>query len=232
MKKIVYAIVAFVMIALNGTTHATDVNAEVINLYVGGNYSTGILSLVNTGSGFEKKSEAGGSIDISSLPGRQLDYLYCVDLFHDVGVSASYPNTTVNNAAIINGNPLPNADKVAYLLENYGVGGQGEQAQALQAAIWHEIYGSGVYNLDVASYGTNHNIPDMYTQYVSEAATHSGNVSKFLWISPDYATGAMKQGLVTSSPTPEPSTYALMCLGGLIVAFRLRKSAGTSAVNV
>jgi hypothetical protein len=214
MKKIVYAIVAFVMIALSGTTHATDVKAgDLINLHVGGNYSTGILSVVNN----VHKAETGGSIDPSSLGGRALDYLYCVDLFTDVNVNADYPYTTVNNAANIHGNTLLHADKVAYLLGKYGVGGQGEQAKALQAAIWHEIYAPGVYDLDVASYGSTSKIATLYTQYVTEAATHAGDVSKFLWINPGKdATGLTTyQGLVTSSPTPEPGTIMLLGAGML-----------------
>ena len=36
----------------------------------------------------------------------------------------------------------------------------------------------------------------------------------------------------TSAPAPEPSTWALMGIGGLLAAFRLRKSAITSALSV
>ena len=79
MKTKVLAILAGAMLTL---TLATNAMSDV--LYVGttytGRYSQGILSIKN-GSATE---EAGGSIDISFLNGEELDYLYCVDLFHDV----------------------------------------------------------------------------------------------------------------------------------------------------
>ncbi len=220
MKKIVYAIVAFVMIAMSGTAHA-----DVLNL--GGNYSQ-IASLVNPGSGVVARSEGGGSIETSYLDGRKLDYLYCVDLFTTIS-PGSYSSTTVNNQAEIHGVAVKNADKVAYLLEKHGTGGQGDQAIALQAAIWHEIYGAGVYDLNYT--GSTATTINLYEQYLTEAVNKYGDVSKFIWINPDYATGAMKQGLVTSSPNPEPSTYALLGIGGLFAAFRFRKYRIASAVS-
>ena len=218
MKKIVYAIVAFVMIAMSGTAHA-----DVLNL--GGNYSQ-IASLVNPGSGVVARSEGGGSIETSYLDGRKLDYLYCVDLFTNIYVPADYSNTTVNNNALIHGNTVTNAGGIAYLLGKYGVGGQGDQAIALQAAIWHEINGTGVYDLNIGSggYESTSAIATQYGNFIAEAQTHSGEVSKFRWINPDNGSGNQYQGLVTNSPNPEPSTYILMFIGGLFAAFQLRKS--------
>ncbi|MGB7512203.1 MAG: thioester domain-containing protein [Pelodictyon phaeoclathratiforme] len=225
MKTILYAIIAVAIMTMSGMAHAT----EVINLHIGGSYSN-IKSIVNG----VQKSEGGGSIDPSFLNTRALKYLYCVDLFTPVYVNADYPYTTVNNSAIIHGNLVENAGKVAYLLGNYGIGGQGEQAIALQAAIWHVVNKTGVYDLDIASYGSTSNIATLYNKYINEATTNSSNVSKFLWINPgkDVAGLTNYQGLVSNSPNPEPSTYVLLCLGGLFVAFRLRKSSGTSAVTV
>ena len=224
MKTILYAIIAVAIMTMSGMAHAT----EVINLHIGGSYSN-IKSIVKG----VHKSEGGGSIDPSYLNERALKYLYCVDLFTPVNVNDNYPYTTVNNSAIIHGNPVKNAGKVAYLLGNYGIGGQGEQAIALQAAIWHVVNETGVYDLDIESYGSTSNIATLYNKYINEATTISSDVSKFLWINPGKDVKHTNyQGLVSNSPNPEPSTYVLLCLGGLFVAFRLRKSSGTSAVTV
>ena len=229
MKKILLTIAAVAMIGMSGTAQA-----GVVNLQVGGTYSNNIRSVVNN----IITTEGGGSIETSSLDGRKLDYLYCVDLSTTVNVNTVYPYTTVNNAALIHGSVVNNADKVAYLLENHGVGGQGDQAIALQAAIWHEIYGTGVYDLNISGaggYGTGSSIATLYTSYVSEAdKSTTGNFSKFIWINPGKDAIGLNnyQGLVTSSPTPEPSTYALMGIGGLFAALWFKKSSGTLAPTV
>ena len=216
MKKVisVLALLAAAMLTLATSAMASD-------LKIGGTYS-GILSLVYN----KPTTEGGGSIDTSYLDGRKLDYLYCVDLFTNIYVPADYSNTTVNNNALIHGNKVTNAGGIAYLLGKYGVGGQGDQAIALQAAIWHEINGTGVYDLNIGSggYESTSAIATTYNQYINEAAANSGDVSKFLWINPDNGSGNQYQGLVTNSPNPEPSTYILMFIGGLFVAFQLRKS--------
>lgn len=216
MKKVISV---FALLAVSMLTLATSAMASYLK--IGGTYS-GILSLV-----YDKPTtEGGGSIDTSYLDGRKLGYLYCVDLFTNVYVPADYSNTTVNKNALIHGKEVNNAKGIAYLLGKYGVGGEGDQAIALQAAIWHEINGKGVYDLNVGSggYESTSAIATTYNQYINEAAANSGDVSKFLWINPDNGSGAQYQGLVTNSPNPEPSTYILMFIGGLFAAFQLRKS--------
>ena len=216
MKKVisVLALLAAAILTLATSAMASD-------LKIGGTYS-GILSLVYN----KPTTEGGGSIDTSYLDGRKLDYLYCVDLFTNIYVPADYSNTTVNNNALIHGNKVTNAGGIAYLLGKYGVGGQGDQAIALQAAIWHEINGTGVYDLNIGSggYESTSAIATQYGNFIAEAQTHSGEVSKFRWINPDNGSGNQYQGLVTNSPNPEPSTYILMFIGGLFAAFQLRKS--------
>lgn len=221
MKKtttIISSLILAVLLFGVGNGHATS-------LFVGGTYSSGIHSLVNGTA----QDEGGGSMDTSTLDGMQLDYLYCVDLLHTISVNTTYPFTSVNNVANIHGTTLQNADRVAYLLGKYGIGGQGDQAIALQAAIWHEIYATGYYSLDTVAYGTGSNVVTLYNQYVAEADNNSGNISDFLWINPTDAPGDIYQGLVTSAPVPEPGTMMLLSFGMLGLAIygkrRLNKEA-------
>jgi hypothetical protein len=224
MKKIatiLISLVLAVMLFSVGNGHATS-------LFVGSSYSSGIHSLVNGVA----KDEGGGSISPSTLDGRLLDYLYCVDLFNTVYVNTTYANTTVNNAAIIHGKSIVNADHVAYLLGKYGIGGQGEQAQALQAAIWHEINGSGVYDLNVSAYASGSSVVKLYNQYITEAANNVGNIANFLWINPgtDASGLSIYQGLVTTAPVPEPGTMMLLGFGmlGLVIYGKRRTVKATA----
>jgi hypothetical protein len=202
-------------------------NGYATSLFVGNSYSSGIHSIVND----VKKDEGGGSIDSSTLDGRQLAYLYCVDLLNTVNVNASYTYTSVNNSADIHGQTVRNADHVAYLLGKYGIGGQGEQAQALQAAIWYEVNTPGVYKLDEAAYATGSNVVTLYKQYIAEAANHTGNISDFLWINPgtDAQGLSVYQGLVTSAPVPEPGTMMLLGFGMLGLAIYGKRRANKEA---
>jgi hypothetical protein len=124
--------------------------SQADTLTLGGNFSH-INSVVNGG----QKTEGGGSIDVSYLDGRKLDYLYCVDLFTTVYVPGTYGATTVTSTGEINGGMINNMEEVAWLLKTYATGGQGENAMALQAAIWEVINGDTVYHLDTANSSPN-----------------------------------------------------------------------------
>ena len=191
-------------------TFATSAMADV--LYLSGSY-TDIYSVV-LGS---KTVENGGSLDPATLNAKPLNYLYCVDLFNNIYIPGQYVNTSTNNSGKIYGSPVNNSDKVAYLLQKYGVSGQGDQAIALQAAIWKEINPTS-YDLDTAYYSThNTNILNKYNQYITEAGTNSGNIANFIWITPGDDQRYQYQGLI-SGPVPEPSTIVLLGTGMLGLA--------------
>lgn len=157
---------------------------------------------------------AGGSIDPSSLNGTPLPYLYCVDIPDDVFVGQTYYGAVVtsngddnsNGVFGVQGAQVFNAGEVAWLLDNHGVDGVGtDAAVALQAAIWHVIYGI---TLDPAA--NNADYPTAYSLYTNDlAGLGVAPVSDVLWISPD-ASGTVDQGLV--SRVSEPSSVLLLGL--------------------
>lgn len=170
--------------------------------------------------GYDHWNVGAGSFDVSKLNGTDLPWVYCVDLLHYISLNGTYSNTLVRHDGVVNGDPVNNAAKVAWLLDTYAAGAAGNSAKegALQGLIWEAIYGASFTFKPTAA-------QDAYFTPWFNAGFGSGDVSKYLWLTPDsrclsdscYAPDC-KQGLVTYQPVPDAgSTLALLgaALAGL-----------------
>lgn len=190
--------------------------AQADRLSLGSHYN--YIDFTNHGS------VGGGSIDPSFLDGNALAFVYCADIYTHVNVPASY-DTYVSTDGYIHktsldatGIAVTNMDRVAWLLENYAFGAVANptQQQALQAAIWHEIYG-GFTPSDLSVEG-------FFDTYVRSIPVDVPNTehTHIQWLSPVYSDGRVAQGLITitNAPinnatiaTPEPSSWPLLATG-------------------
>lgn len=214
MKKVVLSLVGVFLMFLVGFAQADTFQA-------GSSFTYPIYVTVN-GSNY---TEGGGSLDISYLNGEALDYVYCLDLFTTINVPYTYNNTVVNHSGIIYGNPVNNADEVAWLLDHYGTNGQGDTALALQAALW-KVVGEGIYSFDINRSLSTANQINLYDTYLTALTGNSGDVGKFYWITPGKydSNGRLiqYQGLVAPSPVPGPP--AILCLAsGLLGLWTVRR---------
>ena len=114
MKKIILvtASIVFLMAAM----------ANADTLQIGGNFN----SITLDGYMYQGKpiteTVGGGSILPSYLNGVQLPYLYCIDLYTEIYVPATYSTLVTNNGTIDGGAAVHNSGKIAWLLDNYAAG--------------------------------------------------------------------------------------------------------------
>ena len=200
--------------------------AKADNLYIGYPYTNmtiwkdGVLSDEGGGS-------VGGPGNQSYLNGVMLEYLYCIDLYKTVYVPGSYPSTVVTNDGTIYGLAVKNADEVAWLLANYGTPGQGNQAYALQAAIWH-VVNEGVHSVYIDTTSSPDAVVDLYNAMLTALDSNTGDVSHFLWITPGQDSNGHVveyQGLVGVT-VPEPGILILLGIAMSAIgmaSWRIRK---------
>jgi hypothetical protein len=182
-------------------------------LQLGGSYPSFYYSFdVNNvhGSGYL----GSGSIDPSYLDGQSLPWVFCTQIEVDVYVPGTYSDTIVDHT----GSSVANADKVAYLLQNYAHSNMTQdQMRALQAAIWHEIYGSTEFSI---LSGNSTDFVNDYNTYIANVGT--GNVSEFDWLTPQNGNSKY-QTLVTYVPEPGLALllgFGIMSVSGLAIRWR------------
>jgi PEP-CTERM motif len=163
-------------------------------------------------------------------------WVFCVDIFHTVGVGGQSPNITYSTQTLTTdtnpaggSNPAPHlgylisstqSAEIQYLA-NIGVGlagtsGNAAQLTGLQAAIWEIEYG-----LHAQSHTGDATVNGWISTFFNNAVA-SGNTSPAEEL---YSTSSpLHQSFVDGQPSlttgvPEPSTWAMMILGFCGVGF-------------
>jgi hypothetical protein len=206
------AVAVLSLAASSAFEQAAHAQYTTVSLSLGSNYNSFNYSLGGVaGTG-------GGPISPSSLGGVPLAYVYCIDIPDDVPVGTTYANNSVTTTGkAVYGSPtintwangtnlvnVPNASAIAYLLGTYGLGATtAVQQDALQAAIWTEIYGA---SFQVTAAGQSAIISQMNTYL---AGVGSGNVANFLWFSPN---GVGNTPSLRSAHLAARGSFSMVCV--------------------
>src|SRR5579864_5151195 len=166
-------------------------------------------------------------IQSASLDGGPWFDAYCVDLYHDNFLPASYPVVALHIGDLTDPPLTPgpyatggNGAGVGYLYNTNASGASNDivKAAALQVAIWTEEYGGSFQDKDSplmngtlqqrVAYQTNSYLADYNANY--NAAT----LYDATWFPADPHNGALYQDLVGPYvPNPEPSTLVMGAIG-------------------
>lgn len=186
-------------------------------------------ALLTVGSSYQANIQmtdgnySAGSFDVTYLDTSEQAFAYCVDLTHFIIPGSSYPYS-VNNAGMIHGIAVPNADKVAWLLATYAWDARGvdSKERALQASIW-TVVSPG---LTMVTTAPEYSLYDAMLTNLNNHPTIPNLVANYNWITPSPGTNpfAEGQGLV-SAPVPIPSAMVLLGSGlaGLVGIGRFRR---------
>ena len=186
------------------------------DLYLGSNYIYPVSMIEKNGSTVNTVNEGAGPIGLSTFTGTILgntfnntpiNPVYCVDLFHNVGVPSNWPNATVSTAGVINGLSVNNAGEVAYILDTIAPQATTTtQEAAVQALIWTTIYdGSNSPTTYVdgnkVTADSNASYYSSYTGYLAELGSHIAALDTVAWVTPDPVNKNV-QGQAFALPAP------------------------------
>jgi len=227
MKKIMVLAACLALLAAGAAQAATTTtNSFSVDLLSPPAGYTPTIYMLNNTSAFT--ATGGGPMVNSSLYGQPLTYLYCLNPERYL-YDKDYDYSAISDSGAIYGSALPNANKIAYLLWNYGAKATGDEARGLQAAIWNLV--DSRYTLDSAPSGAL--VTDYYQDFLGYVTSYSAIdlIDNFYWITPGETvadiTGFAYQAVV--APTPIPGTVMLFGSGlaGLvgIARFRRKRSA-------
>lgn len=202
------ALGTFLVIALS----ASDANAGHL-LSTGSGFQNGPLyvsfSNVNNGTPFRTAAGSIGLAPKASIDGTPLPFMYCVEFFTDIYVPGTY-NVTYGRDGVVHGYVVPNAGKIAWLLDHFGASATTQDLQeGLQAAIWKQIYGAA-FNVAPTSAGTGAGILAAYNADIAALGNNSAPVGDLLWISPTNADGSYAQAQVTITPIGSTNSLQLL----------------------
>ena len=184
--------------------------------------------------------EVGGSADTLTIGSTTIDlaYVYCVDIWDVVYVPGNYTATTTTHTASVTeeshysdgltsptsigagaySGTVNHAGQVAWLLDTYATGAEGSTAaqEALQAAIWHTIYGSG-YDLSVTDYASNTTIMEDYTADLAALGSNTDSTANLDWFSPGISGSSTVYQALVAGPGPVPEPASIVLLGGVLL---------------
>ena len=229
---------------LAGATAASATNYSITNVAVDPDTPYNTVDIVGTIVGTYSRSvnttgQISGLILLTTSGGQTLP-VYCVDLFHDIGIGGYSPGLPYTTTAVTTdsadgqpgvGNPISatTAEEIQTLV-NLGYAGyvgatlSSNEATALQDAIWTVEYNTNGSSLTVTANAT---IDALAAAYVTYAEANPAGYSIGLYPGMDGQGFGAGQGFVAPS-TPEAATITMMLMGfaslGLAGRRHLRKA--------
>jgi hypothetical protein len=228
MKKLLMGCASAIAILSWSSVGANAANVDIANV---GFIGVGVdLNGTINGSPFHQDNVNAGLITLTTTGGSILP-VFCIDLFHDIGIQAYNPPLPYTTGTIVadsssnpsgtGGNPLvaPIPGEIQ-ALANLGYGdyvhGAGSQDiyAALQGAIWSIEYNA---NGNILAVDGGATVNAQITADIAYAQAHPASYSVSLFPGKDGVAFGSGQGFTPG--VPEPATWAMMLLGFASLGF-------------